>query len=378
MDQKKIVLFSPSIKYVQFFLWPIIEYISTLKFVIYIATPSDTNLIKNHKNKNIIFIKTPYVRGLNKISHEIKCLLSFRKIIREINPDTIFSYTLKTIIYTRLVNKRTTNANFITGLGSGFIYKRYRPFILGLLQYLRLRDYFCGKLDHFIFLNSSDREYFISKKLTSAYNSQIFPGEGINTLHYQYCPPNSLNKTISFLFIGRLIKHKGIYELLKACQLLKNDGTPFVCTIIAPRDIENPSKITNITNMIHDNENVHYIPYTNNIKHYIENHTAVVLPSYGEGLPRALLETMSIGRPIITCDVNGCNELITHNKNGLLVPAKDSEALFHAMKTMARLEKKKLINMGLLSAQIIKENYTTKAVLKCYEQLLTNKLHMFT
>ena len=368
----KIVFFGNSMTHMLHFRWSIIEWLAQTGHHIFVIAPMENKEIASkYQQRNIEFLHIDNTRGLYRFKDKIKGLVQYRKLIKKISPHLIFSYSINQSLYSRIINWKVTNANFITGLGSGFISKRHRIWIWSILFSLRCFEKIMKRNDEiFIFLNPSDKEYFIKYKLCNKKHCKTFPGEGVDLEEYTFSPIHKHATTISFLFIGRLIKDKGIIELMTSCKTLLNDAINFQCTVISPPDAYNPSSLKNINPKDFKACGINYIPHADDVRPYIKSHDVLVLPSYGEGLPRVLLEAMAIGRPIITTNVNGCKELV--KKNGLLVNPRDTQSLYQAMLEMAAKNGKELNKFAISGHSLLKEKYAISCVKDNYLSLLNN------
>ena len=118
---------------------------------------------------------------------------------------------------------------------------------------------------------------------------------------------------------------------------------------------------------------IEHISFTNNVSEYLEKCRYFVLPSYREGTPRSSLEALSSGRPIITTNVPGCKETVIDNYNGLLVPPKNSNELYLAMKKMISYKDREIKNMGTASRKIAEEVYDSRKVSLEYYEIIFNE-----
>jgi glycosyltransferase involved in cell wall biosynthesis len=371
----KILFFGNSLKSMINFRWQVIQYLANHGYEIFIVAPNDID--KNTHGEviqNIHILPIDFCRKV-KISIDVKTFFQYKSYIKKIKADIIFSYSVKPSLFSMLESWRQHNFYFITGLGSAFINKNYCFWIKPLLyslKYIR-RIFNKSYSDSFVFLNSDDRAYFVNNKLCLFNNSCVIPGEGIDLKFYRASHMVMNRSYVKFLFIGRLIKHKGVYELMEACRLLKKNGIKFECTWIGPLDDHNPSG----RNMMFCQENlaqynINYIGEVKDVRLHIKNHDVVVLPSYAEGISRVLLESMAIGRPIITTNVNGCRELVKHRYNGFIVKPKDVISLYDAMVSATKISREELKKLGIAGKEIVKRKYSIALVLNNYQTLISN------
>lgn len=369
----KILLLGNSLNTMIQFRWDIIKYLAKTHQV-YIVCPLDKKDYQlNFQHKNVFFFDITFCRSIN-VFKDFITFIQFSKIIKKINPDVIFSYSLKSSFFSMLGNWKIPNYYFITGLGSSLINK-YKFFIDKILYLLtHLRKLIITYQDFFIFLNTDDRDYFIQKGFCLQKYAKVFPGEGVNLEFFKFSPIDEHPKTISFLFIGRLIKDKGIIELLEACKQLKNNHIPFKCTVIAPYDPYNPTSLHAMDLNDFQKVGIHYLSLVEDVRTYIKDCDVFILPSYSEGLPRVLLESMAIGRTIITTNTHGCRELVSDD-NGLVVKVKDSQSLYDAMLCMSMKTKQALSQLGLAGYKKVKEHYSLANVINSYQRLIENRVN---
>lgn len=370
----KILLLGNSLHSMIKFRWDIIKYLAN-NHQLYIACPLDVeNYAAKFQHKNVFFLNINFCRSIN-VAIDLLTLFQLRKIIKKVNPDAIFSYSLKSSFFSMFDNWKIPNVYFITGVGSSLINK-YKFFIEKIIYTLTyIRKLIIMHPDFFIFLNNDDRNYFIEKKLCTKKYALLFPGEGVDLEFYKFSPINQHEKSISFLFIGRLIKDKGIVELMNACKELKSSQIQFNCTVIAPFDHYNPSSLHTMSLDDFKKVRIQYFSHVDDVRAYIKASDVVVLPSYSEGMPRVLLESMAIGRAIITTDTHGCRELI-RSGNGMLIKPKDMQSLYNAMVCMSKKTRDELSHMGLAGYKYVKEKYSLFNVINSYQVLINNILKL--
>lgn len=369
----KILLLGNSLNTMIQFRWDVIKHLAN-SYQIYIVCPLDKeNYELNYQHKNVFFLNITFSRSIH-VFKDLVTLIQFSKIIKKINPDIIFSYSLKSSFFAMLGNWKIPNYYFITGLGSSLIHK-YKFFIDTTLHlFTHLRKLILRRQDFFIFLNTDDRDYFIQKNFCQRKVAMVFPGEGVNLDFFKFSPIDEHKESISFLFIGRLIKDKGILELMEACKQLKNNHIPFKCTVIAPYDSYNPTSLQTMDLNEFQKIGINYLSFVEDVRPYIKACDVFVLPSYSEGLPRVILESMAIGRAVITTDAHGCKELVSHD-NGIIVKTRDSHSLYDAMLQMSKKTKQELIQLGIVGYKKVKEHYSLSNVINNYQTLLENRVN---
>tara|TARA_A100001011_G_C14260191_1_gene822022 strand:- start:1320 stop:1841 length:522 start_codon:yes stop_codon:yes gene_type:complete len=157
--------------------------------------------------------------------------------------------------------------------------------------------------------------------------------------------------------ISRLLVDKGVREYVKAAKIVRSSYPSANFQLAGSLD-ENPSGISiqELQSWIKEG-NIDYLGEIKSVQSILKSCRYFVLPSYREGTPRSVLEALSTGRPIITTDVPGCRETVVHEKNGLLIPAKDTEALANAMIRLLKEKNEKIEKMAKESFLIASNKY---------------------
>jgi len=262
----------------------------------------------------------------------------------ELQPDVILHYTSKPNIFGSFAAGKLNIPNFsvITGLGYAFIRKGILQSIIRLLYRRAARS-----TTQFLFENEDDLALFRDGIIPPTQGKSI-KGCGVDTDHYKTEIPLPKSQPTVFTFIGRLLTDKGIMEYLKAAKLAKHEFGPNVTfTIVGEVDASNPASITK-QDLQHWIENgiIEYKGFQDDIRPDIVQSHCVVLPSYREGMPRTMMEALSMSRPVITTLVPGCREIVDEGVNGYLVEAKSAGDLFEAIKKFMQLPYAKKLEMG--------------------------------
>lgn len=304
----------------------------------------------------IRFIQIPMSRdGLNPISNLIS-IYNLYKFLKKEKPDEIILYTIKPVLLGSVaasLAKVRHIYSIVTGLGYVFISESIKAKIL---RFFVEKIYtFAFKLNKKVFfMNLDDKQLFVNKSILSSEKAILINGSGVNIDYYAFT--QSFPKEVTFLFIGRLINDKGINEFITAVRKLKSKYPQIVCKLVGPLD-DNPAALCqNELDKIVDEKIIHYLGHLEDVRPTIVSSSVLVLPSYREGVPRSVLEAMSIGRPIITTDAPGCRETVVDGLNGFLVPVKDSESLAAAMEKFI-LNPELIASMGLESRKIVEEKF---------------------
>ena len=303
--------------------------------------------------------------GLNPFA-DIASTLQLVKKIKGIQPDLVFSYFAKPVIYGSIAAKIARVPNIIGMLeGLGYTFTDQPEGQTGKTKLIRniqvlLYRFAFPCLDKMIFLNPDDQHDLMQTYGLKVPEVHILGGIGLNLKEYQYT--TAPIEPVKFLFIGRLLKEKGIFELIQAMRIVKEKYPAAQFTILGEIDHQNMGALKQheLDDLIQENL-FEYPGFVTNVKDCIAHSSVFVLPSYREGVPRSTQEAMAIGRPVITTDVPGCRETVIDGVNGFLVPRWDAGAL--ANKMCYFIEHPNQINvMGLESVKIAQEKFDAEKV----------------
>ena len=322
-----------------------------------------SNKLPSIKYKGIDFRTFSINRSSTSITKNLKSLMELKRIFNDISPDIIHSVTLKSILLSNLAllfNRKVNKVNAVSGMGYLFTSKRASIALHGLKLILRAIIKF-GK-PHFIFQNLDDLNKF--KKLGLKGDYTLIKGSGVNHKEFKYTHPKT-NEKVNITFTGRILKDKGVLELIKAIEILpKEISSKVILNIYGKIDLENPAHITEkeLKKLLKPNFIVWH-GNSNDIKNVLALSDIYCLPSFREGLPKSTLEAMAIGRPIVTTNAPGCEDTVLEKINGFKVDIKDYKALSKKLQLLIEDEPLR-IKMGKKSREIFEENFTLDKVVK--------------
>ena len=309
------------------------------------------NLIQPLIDLGCSFIDTSVDRrGVNP-TNDLKLLMNYFHIINEINPDLILTYTIKPNIYGGIaarMKKKPYIVN-ITGLGTAF---ENAGFVRSLV--VMLYKYALKRAKVVFFENVGDREEFLSFKCCNRSQTHVLNGAGVNTTTFDYIPyPN--NDIFHFLFIGRVMKEKGVEELFEAMRKIIHEQ-PCCLDVVGPFEED-------YKDLLYEYESegwLKYYGYQEDVRPYIARCNCFILPSYHEGMANTNLECASCGRPIITSDIPGCRESVLDGISGYVCEPKSVDSLYNAMKRMITNSNREA--MGLAGRNHMKDVFEKKKV----------------
>ena len=304
-----------------------------------------------------------------------KYLLNLKKKINSLNLDYIFYTTLEISFFGALV-KYFINIKksffLVTGVGSTFHSTKFKYQLFRLIQKITFK--ICALKNNclFIFQNNDDLDLFLRRGFASKKKCIVIPGNGINTSQFSYFSRDFLKEPI-FFFASKLLISKGVEEYLKAARELMNKKISAKFLIAGKYDPaeSDPISASSYEALQNDNQVTYLgeLSYEQMSEAY-KNSTIFVLPSYGEGLPKVLLEAAATGLPLITTDVPGCRDCIENKKNGKLIKPRNFHELKDAMESFILTDEKTMLEYSKKSSLIVKSKFSIDIITKKYIGLL--------
>lgn len=332
-----------------------IHYLNELKFIRHIPLKK----LQPHR-------KNPFT--------DLQLLLELYFIFRKQRPDLVLSYTIKPNIFGSLAAKFAGIPSIatLTGLGYTFLVRNWINRIVTSLYQQALKHPL-----QVVFHNIDDLNYFKKKSLVRAINAKVIPGSGVNINYFKpRLKPNT--RKFIFLFIGRLLSDKGLFEMVEAAREMKQWAKRSECWVVGELSPQNPMAIAKEQILSWQQEGViKYFGRRKDIRPLIQAADVVILPSYREGMPRAILEAMAMAKPILTTDVPGCRETVIHGKNGYLVPPNTVAPLVQYMLQLYQDEERSLQQMGWESRELVNQQFSNQRINQAYVELINRWLPWF-
>ena len=288
---------------------------------------------KRFSEKGIIYRQINVQRNGTNPLKDLKSISSIKRVLAKIMPDKIFTYQAKTIIYgTIAANKLgiTEVYPLIAGMGSLFLNDTAKTKLIRKILLTEYR-YSMRKCHTVFFQNTDDEKAFRKAKVINKHSIVLLNGSGVNLEWFALQP---MPEKFGFLCISRLIRDKGVYEYLEACEIIKRNNPKVRCMLVGPYDSNPTSLKPEELQRFIDKGIIEYFGEQTDVVPYLAQCSVYVLPSYREGTPKTVLEAMACGRATITTDAPGCRETVDHNVNGLLIPIKNVKKLAEAMQFM--------------------------------------------
>lgn len=322
-----------------------------------IVSVPDGELIPDIRKLGVKVILTDVDRrGVNPLT-DLKLLMRYLRMEITLKPDLVITYTIKPNIYGGLISRvlHIPYAENITGLGTTFqaenLVKKLVCFLYKISS-KRARVVF--------FENEGNKQVFLENHLIREEQACRLNGAGVNLEEYPYTEYPDEGEPVRFLFIGRVMKEKGVDELFEAARRIKKEYPDVLFDIVGPMEDEYDSVIKKLE----DEGIITYYGYQKDVKPFIARCHCFVLPSWHEGMANTLLEAGAMGRPLITTRIHGCMEAVEEEKNGYLFEKKNVQELYDSLCQFISLTFEKKKTMGLLSRTVIETKFDKKEIVK--------------
>lgn len=295
--------------------------------------------------------------GLNPFK-DIQIIFEYKRLIKEIDPMAILSFTIKPNIYGAIAAKQRkvpVIAN-ITGLGSAVENKGFLQLVT-ILMY----KYAFTQIQTVFFQNRENLDFFVKNKIALG-KHKLLPGSGVNLTHFHPLDyPKS--ESINFVFISRIMKEKGIDEYIKAANVIRSkySNTSFhICGFCEEDYYE-------VLNEYERKDIIIYHGMIEDIRDILKITHCTIHPTYyPEGMSNVLLESCASARPIITTDRSGCKEIVDNNINGYIVKEKNEKDLIEKIEKFINLSYEEKKEMGLRAREKVEKEFDRRIVVDMY------------
>ena len=303
-------------------------------------------------------------RSINPFT-DLKLLRTYKTILKQEKPDLVITYSIKPNIYAGYLCRKMKIpfcAN-VQGLGTAF-----QKALLSNLVTVMYRTAF-RKVETVFFENQANAQAFVRRRILPAKKEVVLSGAGINLEEYRYRQYPD-NEKVHFLYLGRIMKEKGMDELFGAVEQLRKDGCEFVLDLVGFFEDEYKKQVEQLQN----EGVVRFYGFQENPKPYYAQTDCVVLPSYHEGMSNVLLEAAASGRAIITTDIPGCREAVDNGKSGMLCKVKSTDSLYKAMKRFTELSREKRELLGKAGREKMEREFDKKKVVEETVKVITKAM----
>ena len=299
---------------------------------------------------------------------DFRTLLSFLHLYRRERPDLVHNFTVKPVIYGSIAGRLAgvhATVSSVTGLGYPFVNPGRRAAALRMLVLPLYRIAFTAPNSKVVFHNAADKEFFVKRRVVSEEIAFVIEGSGVDPEEFKPGPEPAGQPVV--LMASRMLWDKGVAEIIQAARILKARGVSASIILAGEPDSGYPASVPEIELRAWNQEGiVEWIGRRDDMPELMRQAHIVVLPSYGEGLPRVLLEASASGRAVVRRGVTG-----------LLVPARDPHALADALENLI-VDVELRRRMGKAGREMVEERFTqsqiNKQIISIYRELLGNDL----
>lgn len=313
------------------------------------------------------FVPLPIDAGGTSPLADARLFANIVGLLRREGPDALLTFTVKPNIYgclaARLLRLRAIPT--VSGLGSAFIGGGRVAAIVERLFRAAL-----ASTPTVFFQNGDDRDLFVARGLVAPAKTRLVAGSGIDLDRFRP-PPADPPLPFRFLFIGRMLKDKGLEELAEAARIMRTDGVEARIALLGGSGGTNPSAVPESVLARWDADDLFdRLGSTDDVRPHIAGAHCVILPSYREGLPRSLLEGAAMARPLVATDVPGCRDLVVDGETGLLCAARSGPDLARAMRAMIALGPERRAAMGAAGRALVERQFDQRLVAAAYLEAL--------
>lgn len=343
-------------------------------YEVHVATPEDEAAAKIRRLGFGFDAVDISRRGVTPL-REASTLVALLRLYRRLRPDLVHHITIKPVVYGGIaarIARVPAVASAITGLGWVFNARGFKRRILRFLVTNTYRVALAHGNSTVIFQNPDDRRLMVDAHLVPANRTTLIKGSGVDMRRFVPTPqPPGIPLVV---LASRMLWDKGIGEFVEAARSLRREGVSARFALVGDTDPGNPAAVTKVQlDAWKTQGDVEWWGRREDMPDVFAQSHLVCLPSYGEGVPKVLIEAAACARPIVATDSPGCREIVRHEESGLLVPIRDAPALASAMRRLiesAELRSK----MGASGRELATQGFSVDEViaqtLDVYEALL--------
>lgn len=353
---------------------PIATAASAEGYDVHVATPEDSSTAEI-REAGFSFHPIGMSRKGTFAWAELKTCMGLLRLYRRLRPDLVHHVTVKPVVYggvaARLARVPAVVSAF-TGLGYLFITRGLRAAILRRTVKTLCQVALAQRNGRVIFQNPEDRDLFLRAGLVSEKGAVLIKGSGVDMAHFTP-KPEPAGKVL-IIFASRMLWDKGVGEFVEAARRFGSENRNTRFALVGTPDTGNPTSVSEAQIEAWKKEGaVECWGQRNDMPDVFAQAHIVCLPSYGEGVPKVLVEAAACARPIVASDVPGCREIVRNGENGLLVPSKNVDALVAALERLI-LDPALRARMGWCGRRIAETEFSLKQVIEetlaVYRELL--------
>lgn len=330
---------------------------------VFISLPDEVKT-KELSAEGAKIIQTPiHRRGMNPLE-DIKLYLAYRGMMKKLQPDLVVTYTIKPNIYGGMAaaGLKIPHIATITGLGGAFDKK-------GLLLALIVRLYRRGlKRTACVFFQNRENREICQRYGIKGKKEKLVMGSGVNLQRHVY-EPYPEEETVRFLFMGRVMKERGILEFAAAAEKLHSDRVQFEVLGSCDEDYQE------FLDALEERGVIRQLGFHTEVHPYVAQASAVVVASFHEGMSNTLIEGAATGRPVIASRISGCKEAFDEGVTGFGFTPGKADELIAAMEKFLALTQQQRAVMGRLGREKMEREFDRKLVTVAYMQEVSQNLH---
>lgn len=313
------------------------------------------------------YIHTPMSRrGVNPID-DIMLVRQYQRVAKDVRPDVILSYTIKPNLYGSFVAARARIPIImnITGLGSALQTGKLKSLVTRMYRY-------AGKHAAVVFFeNKANMDWFFANRLVAPEKTRLIPGSGVNLEKFRPLPKINDDGVVRFLFIGRIMRDKGIEEYLAAAARIRRQHPDTEFQIVGSYEEERYRE------WLEGNDDVRYLGRSDDVREQIREVDCIVHPSYHEGMSNVLLEGAAMGKPLMASNIPGCREVIDEGVNGFVFEPRCVDDLVDKLERFLSMDRNAWVKMGMKSREKVEREFDRNIVVNAYleaiEEILSKK-----
>lgn len=304
---------------------------------------------------------------------DLGLLARYYRALKALRPDVYLGYTAKPNVYGSLAAHALgiPVINNVAGLGTAFMKRGPLRRILTYLYKLAFR-----RSATVFFQNGEDMAQFIGDGIARQDQARLLPGSGVDLARFSVGEERGQDEPhFRFLLMARLIWDKGLREYVEAARLVREEFPAARFQILGFLDVDNRTAVprASLDAWVAAGE-VEYLGQSDDVRPFIRDADCVVLPSYREGLPRALLEGAALAKPLIATDVPGCRQIVLEGENGFLCEVRSAQSLADAMLRMLRLDHAERRRLGTEGRRIVEQRFDERMVIESYVDAVARAL----
>lgn len=295
-------------------------------------------------------------RGKNPIE-DLRLIVEYYHLVKRLKPDKVLTYTIKPNIYGALVCKWLGIPCIvnITGLGSAFQGMSPTRVLVSLMYKFSI-----NKAEEVLFENVGNRDTLVRDHIVDVSQTVVMPGAGVNLNEFPETPYPLEEEPLHFLFVGRIMKEKGVDELFRAIMHVKKHYPDAIFDFIGWYE----DNYETVVKELQQRGYIRFYGFQDDVKPFIEKAHCIIHPSYHEGMSNTLLEAAAMCRPVITSDIHGCLEAVEEGQTGYLARVKNAKDLYKKIMHFSSLPYEEKRQMGIRGRQRMKAVFDKEIVVR--------------